>query len=342
VVRQALATWQDDMTRATGLSATSRAEYARDVESFVAWLERGGFSGTAAEVTAQDVRDYRDYLVGAGRAPATVNRALVSLSLFLTAAGRTADNPVRKVDRVDVVARPPQALSHTEWNAVRRAAVTLLSRDHGLAVALVCLMRFAGPRVGEVAALRLPDVRLTARRGLLVIRRGKGLKYREVPLVLEAREPLEAYLEHRRALADRWARKGEAWGEAAPEWAAWPDGLLFLGQRGPLTERGIRTIVAKLGQAAKLEAPLSPHDLRHTFAKALLDPAAYALTRPAVPLTRPAVPLTRPAVPLTRPAVPLTTVQALLGHAALATTALYTRPTYADLARLMGDPIDAR
>lgn len=244
-----------------------------------------------------------------------MNRALVSLSLFLSAPGRRTDNPVRTVERVDVVARPPQALSRTAWNAVRRAAVTLVPRDHGLALALVCLMRFAGPRVGEVAALRLPDVRLSARRGLLVIRRGKGLKYREIPLVVEACEPLQDYLEYRRDLAERWARKAETWGAAAPDWAAWPDGRLFLGQRGPLTERGIRTIVAKL------DSPLSPHDLRHTFATALLDPAAYGLSRPALPMTG---------------------VQDLLGHAVITATALYTRRSQAALARLMGDRGDAR
>jgi len=320
-MRQALAIWQGEMARTTGLAAASIAEYARDAAAFVAWLERGGFAGTPAAVTAQDVRDYRDALLDVGRAPATINRALVSLGLFLAAAGRSLDNPVRTVDRVDVVEQPPQALARTDWNAVRRAAAGRAARDHGLALALVCLMRFAGPRVGEVAALTVPDVPLTARRGLLVIRRGKGLKHREVPLVLEAREPLQDYLEHRRDLADRQRRHATAWGDAPPAWAAWPDGMLFLGQRGPLGERGIRTIVAKLGQAAKLDAPLSPHDLRHTFATALLDPAAYDLARPAVPIT---------------------TVQALLGHAALTTTAIYTRPSHADLARLMGDRTAAR
>jgi integrase/recombinase XerC len=150
---------------------------------------------------------------------------------------------------------------------------------------------------------------------------GQNLKHREVPLVLEVREPLQDYLDHRRALAARWAHKAAAWGAATPAWAGWPDGMLFLGQRGPLGERGIRKIVAALGQAAKLPAPLSPHDLRHTFATALLDPAAYDLARPAAPIT---------------------IVQELLGHAAITTTALYTRPSYADLVRLMGDPADIR
>ncbi len=217
--------------------------------------------------------------------------------------------------RVDTVARAPQALTRTEWNAVRRAAEGRAARDGGLALALACLIRHAGPRVGEVAALQLPDVQVGARRGTLTIRRGKGLKHRAVPLVLEAREPLQAHLDHRRRLAERWARRGGTGGEAPP-WAAWPDGHLFLGQRGPLTERGLREIVAALGMAAKLADPLGPHDLRHTFAKALLDPAAYGLDRPSAPITA---------------------VQELLGHADIATTALYTRASAADLARIMGE-----
>lgn len=92
--------------------------------------------------------------------------------------------------------------------------------------------------------------------------------------------------------------------ETTPPWSLWPNGHLFLGQREPLTERGIRKIIAKLGQAAKLSSPLGPHDLRHTFAKSLLDPTAYGLDRPPIPL----------------PAI-----QQLLGHADIATTTIYTR-----------------
>ena len=55
--------------------------------------------------------------------------------------------------------------------------------------------------------------------------------------------------------------------------------------------------------------------LRHTFAKALLDPAAYGLDRPPMPL----------------PAI-----QQLLGHADISTTTIYTRVSADDLARMMG------
>ncbi len=78
-MRHALATWHGEMERTTGLAAARIVEYARDAAAFVVWRERGGFTGTPAEVTVQDVRDYRDALLDAGRAPTTINRALVSL-----------------------------------------------------------------------------------------------------------------------------------------------------------------------------------------------------------------------------------------------------------------------
>ena len=166
-----------------------------------------------------------------------------------------------------------------------------------------------------MTALQIPDIQISARRGLLIIRRGKGLKHREVPLVQEAREPLDTYFNYSEHLAERWRERGSVLGETVASWSTWPGGHLLLGQRGPLTERGIREIIAKLGQAAKLASPLGPHDLRHTFAKSLLDPAAYGLDR----------------LPM-----PLPAIQQLLGHAEIATTTIYTRVTADDLARIMG------
>lgn len=317
-MRIAIAAWEQQLTRHSSLGASTITHYLRDAHQFVGWLEQQGRSTVAEDITAQDAKDYRDSLLAARKAPATVNRALVSLTLLFDAAGRSAHNPFRKIPRVAVVEQPPQALARLEWNAVRRAAERLVPRDHGLALALVCLMRYAGPRVGEVVALQLPDVQVSARRGLLIIRRGKGVKHREVPLILEAREPLETYLAHRRELAERWRDRMARNGQPGPVWAAWPDGHLFLGQRGPLTERGVREIIAKVGEAAKLDHALSPHDLRHTFAKALLDPAVYGLDRAPAPITA---------------------VQELMGHADITTTAAYTRATPADLARIMGDSI---
>ena len=202
----AITAWEQNLTRQTGLAATSITQYVRDARRFAAWLAEHAPVGSLADVTTGDAREYRDTLLSAGRAPATINRALISLALLCDAHGRRDDNPFRRIDPVETVEQAPQALRRAEWNAVRRAAEQRLARDDGLALALICLMRFAGPRVGEVAALQLADVVLSARRGTLIIRRGKGLKHREVPLVIDAREPLQHYLAHRRHLAEHLQR----------------------------------------------------------------------------------------------------------------------------------------
>ncbi len=308
-----IAAWQETLTHRPDLSAKTIALYTQDARRFATWLQNEHSGLKATDVTSIDAKAYRDHLLAKRFAPTTINRALISLMLFFDTIDGT--NPFRHLTMIDVVEPAPVALSKTEWNAVRRCAEQLVRRDHGLALALATLFRYAGPRVSEAAALQIPDVQVSARRGLLIIRRGKGLKHREIPLIQEAREPLDAYFKHREHLAEHWRERATIQGEAVASWGRWPDGHLFLGQRGPLTERGIREIIAKLGQAAKLASPLGPHDLRHTFAKSLLDPAAYGLDRQPLPL----------------PAI-----QHLLGHADIATTTIYTRASADDLARMMG------
>jgi len=76
---------------------------------------------------------------------------------------------------------------------------------------------------------------------------------------------------------------------------------VFLGQRGSLSAHGVEVLVTKYAIHAGLPT-LRPHALRHSFAKHLLEAGAD-----------------------------LVTVQALLGHSNLNTTARYTQPGARDL-----------
>ena len=63
--------------------------------------------------------------------------------------------------------------------------------------AIVVLLLYTALRLTELVALDVGDARMSARKGMLVVRSGKGDVYREVPLNKPVREALEAWLKAR-------------------------------------------------------------------------------------------------------------------------------------------------
>jgi integrase/recombinase XerC len=124
-------------------------------------------------------------------------------------------------------------------------------------LAIGMLLRHTGIRVGELAALRLSDLKLGERSGEMVVRWGKGGKYRVLPLNLDARKAIQAYLEVRPQAADDH---------------------LFIGQRGEgLKEQAVGNVIKKYARLADLPQVHS-HTLRHTFAKELSDKGENLVT----------------------------------------------------------------
>jgi integrase/recombinase XerC len=95
---------------------------------------------------------------------------------------------------------------------------------------------------------------VTERKGKLIVRQGKGGKYREIPLNKDARRTLQCigYAENA--------------GTELP---------IFTGQRGNLTPQGVLKIIRKYAKIADLEN-VSPHNLRHTFCKNLEEAGEIA------------------------------------------------------------------
>ena len=104
-------------------------------------------------------------------------------------------------------------------------------------------------RISEAAALKVSDIEISERSGWVHVRLGKGMKARSIPLSLQVRKALQAYIETR-------VEDGNV--------------ELFLGQRGPLLEWGIHAIVKKYAYQARLE-DVAAHTLHHRFAKNLVD-----------------------------------------------------------------------
>ena len=319
---QELSSWLEHL-RAEDRAPSTLRDYETDVRSFVAWAAAtGGTPARFSAVTGEDARSYRNFLVSStgtertlptrrgtqqtGRlSPATVNRRLGTLAALLDFLGTPSGrNPFRGVKRITLERGAPRALSRTEWNAVRRSAAAWEAKDGGLALAVVSLLRHAGLRASELTGLAASDVTMSEKAGQVRIRLGKGMKARFVPLNADAREGLAPWLSTRPSVLAGVRSRAESKGVPVAAWAHDEHGPFLVGQRGPFTRRGIGMITEKLGKRAGLAAPLSPHQLRHTFATAAIDPQGYGLTREPVPLAA---------------------LQRMMGHAKIETTAVYTR-----------------
>ncbi|MEW6047197.1 MAG: tyrosine-type recombinase/integrase [Bacillota bacterium] len=229
--------------------STARA-YRQDLDDFGRWFEQT--NGTRLEpglVTGTDLREYLHHLLAVrGLKPATANRRLSAIRAWLRwyrEQGAVESLP-RFPRRASEPQRAPRALGKVEAARLERAVER---EGNPRDAALVALMLHAGLRVGEVVRLRPTDVEITERKGKVVVRAGKGDKYREVPLGPEVRRPLKEYLRVR----------------PHGEW-------LFPGRNGGhLTPRAAETVVKKYAYLARLDPEeVTPHVLRHTFATRLL------------------------------------------------------------------------
>jgi integrase/recombinase XerC len=194
------------------------------------------------------VRDYRAHLQSvAKRTPATINTSLAAIADFYTRRGLGPPD----VRRLELPQAAPRALTPregTRW--LRLVQHCLRPRDRLLGL----IPFYAGLRIGEAVALDVDDVRLSARKGLLIVRSGKGDRYREIPVHAELHHNLAVWLDER------------------PNWpGAGSSPALFLNHRGGrLSTRAARDILAALAGEAHLEEEFTSHVLRHTFGTTLV------------------------------------------------------------------------
>lgn len=272
------------------LAAHSRRAYRSRVAGYLAWLATTDYPGDPLadpHTRNHAARDYRTWLTTRQRRrPATANAALTALDHFYSHLGL---GPAA-AKRADLPAAAPRALSEDEQRDFLRAVEKAASpRDRAIAMVFF----YTGVRVAELAALDLADIELTARKGRLVVRAGKGGSYREIPLHKAARAALRAWLKARRA---------------------WPGAedtdALFLNRRGRrISTRSLDALVTGFGRAARItrepgDPPVTPHVLRHSFGTRLL-----------------------------RKGTDVVLVAELMGHRRLDTTRRYTLPTAADRER---------
>ncbi len=274
--------WLED-----GLAKNTLEAYRRDMVLFSAWL--GSERDKSLLQAGPD--DLNAYFAArhADTKAASANRRLSVFKRFYRHALRQnliQADPCLKLKAAKQPPRIPKVLSEAQVEALLAAPAVeapLGLRDR----TMLELMYASGLRVSELVLLKTVEVGMNE--GVLRIT-GKGGKTRLVPFGEEARVWIERYLrEARPAILD-----GRS-----------DDALFVTARGGPMTRQMFWTLVKKHALTAGINAPLSPHTLRHAFATHLLNHGAD-----------------------------LRVVQLLLGHADISTTQIYTHVARERLKRL--------
>lgn len=242
-----------DYLRRQGKSPHTIKAYRHGLRHFARWYA-GTYDAPFApeDVMPRDVRDWKAYQQAVEQAaPATVNQRLVALTRFFhwaCAQDLCRENPAEDVSNIHLDPKQPQALDDSDLRRLLRAA-----RGHLRDYAMLEFLAGTGLRVGELLDLKVGDVEIKERSGTVTVRRGKHETYREVPLTLDVRKALTAYLEDAHPNPDN--------GEAP----------LWVGRQGRLRHRSsVSRILEKYALRAGLES-INPHALRHTFATRYLN-----------------------------------------------------------------------
>ena len=266
------ALWIED-----GLAANTLAAYRRDLAAYAAWLESE--QGLTLEATREsDLLAYAAHRHAGSRAT-SANRRLTVFKRFFRWALRehvVRADPSLRLRNAKQALRVPKTLSETQVEALLAAPDVTTPR--GLRDrAMLELMYASGLRVSELVGLK--TVRLGLAEGALRVT-GKGAKERILPFGEEAHGWLTRYLaDARAAILD---------GQTS-------DALFVTSRGGAMTRQMFWKLVKRHALVAGIDAPLSPHTLRHAFATHLLNHGAD-----------------------------LRAVQMLLGHADISTTTIYT------------------
>ncbi|MBJ3762868.1 site-specific tyrosine recombinase XerD [Maribius pontilimi] len=295
-----IATFLDAQAAELDAATNTQLAYARDLRDFAGWLKDRDADFLAA--SRAHVEDYLVHCDAQGLAVSTRARrlsAIKQLYRFAVEEGWRDDHPAIQIKGPGRARRLPKTLEVAQVERLLDAArqTGRTKLDRLRNTCLTELLYATGMRVSELVSLPAAAARGDPRMLLIT---GKGGRERMVPLSGPARDALAVWL------AERDRADQDAQSKGAP-------GSKFLfpsrGKSGHLTRHRFYVLIKELAVAAGIDpAQVTPHTLRHAFATHLLAGGADLMA-----------------------------IQALLGHADVATTEIYTHILDARLQELVLD-----
>lgn len=250
------------------------------------WRENGGF----VDWDKIQTRDIEVYLQSMAERKLSRNSQMRKMSSLRSFYRFLAKRKLIKVDPTQtiVLRTEERKLPQFFYAPEMKQVISSLQGNTALTernLALFELFYTTGMRVSEVSSLKINQVDFDLK---MILVHGKGNKDRYVAFDDKTKSALQNYLENARP---------KLLGSKADQ------DFIFLNNHGqPLTDRGIEYIMQRTFNKAGISGKVHPHELRHTFATAMLNNGAD-----------------------------LRTVQELLGHENLSTTQIYTHVTMAHL-----------
>ena len=266
------------MTNVRHKSMNTVESYKRDVTQYITYLNESGIQD-ATLATKTTVLSYLLALQKKGKATSTVSRTLASLRsfyLFMMQNGRVSSNPTSNLEAPHVEKKAPQILAGDEVERLLEQPDT--SDNKGVRdKAMLELLYATGIRVSELINLDITDINIP----MSFIRCRGGKKERIIPMGNKAKEALENYIKNARVYMLK--NKNET--------------ALFVNCNGMrLSRQGFWKLIKHYRSAAGIQAEITPHTLRHSFAAHLLENGAD-----------------------------LHSIQEMMGHADISSTQVYSR-----------------
>ena len=240
-----------------GYGGNTREAYGRDLRDFMAWcadvgLDLLGVTRAHCELYARTLAEQR------GLSGGTIARRLAAMSSFYAWCldeELIARSPVARVRRPRV-SRESMTMAPDRHELARLLDVARASspRDH----ALLCLLGLNGLRISEAIGIDVDD--LSSDRGHRIVKiLGKGSKVAIIPLAPRTAAAVDALVD---SLVDSLVGiRSES-----------PESPLFLDRSSKrLSRSAAYSLVKKLAAAAGIRKRISPHSLRHGFARISLE-----------------------------------------------------------------------